>query len=501
MTAIAECGRAEAEGKGVEREERGVRGARLTVRMAARGVPPSARLVELCLRFGVPMTGPGAEVVCDAPDGCPPGSITLIAGPSGSGKSLLLAEIARRLPAARMVNDLPFPTDVAVIDAVAPTRPIGEALELLSACGVGEPRLWMRRFDELSDGERFRARLARAIGVAEHDRRHDGSAAVLLCDEFGSFLHARLAKAVSFNLRKLVSRHGLGLILASSREEIVADLRPDRLIILPTEPASAASPYFQPRSDESAALQFSLFSQLRFEQGTLQDYRRFAFMHYRCGEGLGFVDKVFVCREGAAGAILGVVVYGRPALELALRNQVMNRRYVRRPGQLNRELRVLKRLIVHPDVRGCGVGHWLVRHTLPLAETPFVECLAAMGAVNPVFEKAGMRRIGVCAGGPVCDQVLAELHGMGADPFSADFAEQVCRRLTVRRLVAQAAVAWYRGITGDGEHRVSRQTPTLLAQTFRQLAGSRPVYYLWARDPQGWESISRGLDAADGVMR
>ena len=187
-----------------------------------------------------------------------------------------------------------------------------------------------------------------------------------------------------------------------------------------------------------------------------------------------------------------MVVYGHPSLELSLRNRVTCGRFVRRGKRLNREMRVLKRLVVHPDVRGCGLGHWLVRRTLPLVDTRYVECLAAMGAINPVFIKAGMRRIGTCRAPTSRDETLAKLRAAGADPLAADFVSQVCRRPSVRRLVSAAVRQWYQTTTSEGEERLARQSPTALAQTFRQMAGSEPVYFIWARDEAGWALIDEG---------
>jgi len=40
---------------------------------------------------------------------------------------------------------------------------------------------------------------------------------------------------------------------------------------------------------------------------------------------------------------------------------------------------------------------------------------------------------------------------------------------------------WYQATTGEGEKRVARQSPQFLAQAFRGLVGTQPVYYLWRR--------------------
>jgi hypothetical protein len=160
---------------------------------------------------------------------------------------------------------------------------------------------------------------------------------------------------------------------------------------------------------------------------------------------------------------------------------------------LNGEVRTLKRLVIHPDVRGCGLGHWLVNQTLPRVGVQFVECLAAMGVVNPVFEKAGMKQIGVCRPPVSLQQTVARLRNAGVDTTSADYISQVRRRPSIRRMVTAAVQDWYRSTTSDGQSRVAKQSPTTIAQTFRQMAGSQPVYYIWARNKKGWELIEEGL--------
>jgi len=461
----------------------------LTIKTDGYQAPSSARLVEVCLRFGVPLSSAGRTIASDLTCELGTGTITLITGPSGSGKSLMLAEIARQFPTSRWVNNTPFPLDVSVLDAIAPTRPVYEALGTLTACGLGEPMLWIRRFNQLSDGEQYRARLARALSL----HQQQGNKAPLLCDEFGSILHRRIAKAMAFNLRKLVTREGISLVVAISADDLERDLQPDQVIRLgrpePIVEKSTANLANQPAKHRA----ISFIRQLRIERGKLRDYECFAPMHYRTRDQIGFVDKVFVLRHGASGDPVGVVIYGHPALELALRNRVTGGRFVRNGKRLNREMRVLKRLVIHPDIRGCGLGHWLVERTLPLAGVRFVECLAAMGAVNPVFDKAGMLRIGTVAPPPSSKTTLDKLRATGADPLAADFVTQVCRRPTVRRLVADCVFDWYRTTTGGGEQRVAKQSPRTLAQTYRQLAGSRPVYFIWARDERDQKLIDKNI--------
>jgi len=400
-----------------------------------------------------------------------PGRIILFLGPSGSGKSSALANVEGRFAAICRVDRVAFAPDAAVVDQIAPWATLNEAIEIMTACGFSQPQLWVRRFAELSDGERFRARLARAIAL----QVHLGGEAPLLCDEFCTALHRRAAKAVSFNLRRLVTRLGLSMVVASCHDDVVSDLRPDMVVRLHGNgPCCVESTGF-----DGKRRPISFHRRLRIQKGGKRDYQAFAAMHYRATDELGFVDKVFVMREGREGELLGIIVYAHSPLELALRNKATEGRFSRHPQRVNRSLRIIRRLVMHPDVRGCGLGHRLVATTLPLVGTEYVECLATMGSFNPVFEKAGMQRIGKYALCPKRKAALDALRSLDVDPHGRAFPKLVARRPRVRAIVARVVHEWYTSTTGGGDARVARQSPQFLAQTFRGLVGAKPVYYLW----------------------
>ncbi len=429
----------------------------------------SRRIADTSLKFGIPTVPVPTTIVDELTVTLAPGKIIALAGPSGSGKTTALQLIAQKTRNTIDVNRLNIPTDKSLIDSVAPHMPLNSALELLNACGLGDTAVWLRTGDELSTGQAFRAKLARAIGIA----LQSGQSPLLICDEFCSGLHDRLAAAVSHNLRKLVTRHELTIVVAACSTKLLTDLQPDTTVRF-TSHGQHETTSATPRTK-----QVSITRKLVIEPGCKADYDAFAADHYRKTDELGFVDKVFRMKERATGDILGVVVYAHGPLELALRNQATNKRFTRKPDLLNREMRILRRLVVHADVRGCGIGAWLVRKTLPLVGTPYVECLAAMGEVNPVFEKAGMTRIGTCALPAERAALVKRITDLGADPFAVDFVNQVARRPAIRRIVAQMVYSWYQATTGGGERRVRRQSTERLTQTFRGLIGSTPVYYLW----------------------
>jgi len=433
---------------------------------------PSPRTAAIGLSFGIPLFGSDVTIVEETKTTLRPGRIVFLTGSSGTGKSSALSQIDRHFAGACMVDRVSFPTQAAVIDHIAPWASLREAVGFMTSCGFSEPHLWVRRFQELSDGEKFRVQLARAVAL----QARTNSATPLLCDEFCTALHRRAAKAISFNLRKLAARRGLSLVLASCHDDVIADLQPQVVVRLLGHGKCRVD---EPKVRLNRPISFH--RRLRIEPGRKRDYEAFAGMHYRATDELGFVDKVFVMRDGRAGDLLGIVVYAHSPLELALRNKATDGRFSRKPHLLNRRFRILRRLVIHPDVRGCGLGRRLVTETLPKVGTPYVECLAAMGAFNPVFERAGMERVGQYAPSAKRLAALEELRTMGVDPSTRDFPLLVARRRNVRAIVAGVVHAWYSATTAGGDVRVQRQSPQFLAQTFRGLVGAQPVYYLWHR--------------------
>jgi hypothetical protein len=61
--------------------------------------------------------------------------------------------------------------------------------------------------------------------------------------------------------------------------------------------------------------------------------------------------------------------------------------------ELNEKLSVISRVVVHPKYRTIGLGSKLVKETLPLVGTPYVEMPAVMAKYNPFAEKAGMQKV------------------------------------------------------------------------------------------------------------
>ena len=151
-----------------------------------------------------------------------PGDIVYITGASGAGKTVLLNTLYDQVdPGNRLrLDDIPLRDDRPAIDCIE--QPIFATTETFTRAGLGDIFCMLQTPAHLSAGQQHRFRLAAALAH---------SAAFIFADEFTSSLDRITALAIAYHLRKLAQRSGKIFVLGSCHEDVLADLRPDILIV------------------------------------------------------------------------------------------------------------------------------------------------------------------------------------------------------------------------------------------------------------------------------
>ena len=122
-------------------------------------VHDSFRVQQVLGMFDMPQrTTLSERFTVELPDLSDPWQIGVIVGPSGSGKT----SIARQAFGASLYTGGDWPADRAAIDCFG-DLPIRNIVQTLTAVGFSSPPSWIKPFSVLSNGEKFRCELARAL--------------------------------------------------------------------------------------------------------------------------------------------------------------------------------------------------------------------------------------------------------------------------------------------------------------------------------------------------
>ena len=104
------------------------------------------------------------------------------------------------------------------------TNDVRLALSLLGLAGMSEPALYLKRFQELSRGQQYRAMLARLIASGSN---------AWVADEFCTNLDPVTANVVAYNVQRIARKLGVTLIAATPHcTEFLCSLNPDIVVVL-----------------------------------------------------------------------------------------------------------------------------------------------------------------------------------------------------------------------------------------------------------------------------
>jgi GNAT superfamily N-acetyltransferase len=178
-----------------------------------------------------------------------PWQIGAIVGPSGSGKTT----VARAVFGPHFAPRWRWPRKRAVIDCFGPPSAgsIREVTRLLSAVGLSSPPAWIKPYQVLSTGERFRCDLARAAAEVtgyrlqgtEVPARRDSSCnlspvtcPLLVIDEFTSVIDRTTARFASAAVSRAIRSKKIArrLVAVTCHRDILRWLEPDWVLDMGT---------------------------------------------------------------------------------------------------------------------------------------------------------------------------------------------------------------------------------------------------------------------------
>lgn len=178
------------------------------------GRPSGVRAQQLSGMFDIPPDEKlRHEWHVDAPLDERDWNIGLIVGPSGCGKTSMLETMSGQPQQAQqwstgcLLDD--FPENMGIKDIVG----------LLCAIGFSSPPDWLKPYDALSNGQKFRVSIARMLA-----EQSDGIAYI---DEFTSVVDRDVAKIASAAIAKHVRHSGARIVVASCHYDVQEWLTPD----------------------------------------------------------------------------------------------------------------------------------------------------------------------------------------------------------------------------------------------------------------------------------
>lgn len=179
-------------------------------------------------------SGANFDLIAELPIDDAEWKIGLVVGPSGSGKTSFGKEIFGNEAFYEPV----WAGGMPIVDEIAPGGEFDEVTNALAGVGLGDVPAWLRPYHVLSNGEKFRADLARVL--CEKPER-------IVIDEFTSVVDRQIAKFGALAFSKSWRRTGGQAVLLSCHYDIIDWVEPDWIYDTATGKYSGRSLWRRPK--------------------------------------------------------------------------------------------------------------------------------------------------------------------------------------------------------------------------------------------------------------
>jgi ABC-type transport system involved in cytochrome c biogenesis ATPase subunit len=369
---------------------------------------PTPRSIQVAEAFGLGIDETQEFKILETQLTLKPNDIVYITGDSGSGKSVLLRALRSDLgDQAIDLSEVQIEPDKPIIETIGKT--LEEALELLSKLGLNDAFLFLRTYNQLSDGQKYRYRIAKLI---------ESQKQWWIMDEFAACLDRDTAKIIAYNLQKTARQHKKAAITATTHNDLFEDLNPS--VHIHKRYGSEIQTTYHPNQPAQAC---SLTKEMTIEPANKTDWQTLAKFHYR-NHQTAVPRKIY--RLTRNGELCGIIVYSYPPPACYGRRLMLPKMPMQ---ELNKQLSIINRVVIHPKYRTIGLGEKIIQETLQLAGTPNVEMIAVMAKYNTFAEKAGMKKITHQQPNDSFTELLATLTNLGFDAKLLGSQKHVLQKL------------------------------------------------------------------------
>lgn len=139
--------------------------------------------------------------------------IGVIVGRSGTGKT----SIAKKLFPEEYINGFQY-THSSILDDFPEDLSVDEITRALSNVGFASPPDWLKSYDQLSQGEKMRVDIARALTLNSN---------LIVFDEFTSVVDREIAQIASFAVQKAIRKTDKKFIAVTCHYDVLDWLEPD----------------------------------------------------------------------------------------------------------------------------------------------------------------------------------------------------------------------------------------------------------------------------------
>jgi len=182
-------------------------------------------------------SGCNFDLVIDDVDLTGDWNIGVVVGPSGSGKTSIGKQIFGENKIINLSDN--WNSDRPIVDDIAADGDFNLVTGMLAAVGLGDVPAWLRPFSVLSNGEQFRAGLARLICEKPDE---------VVIDEFTSVVDRQIAKIGANAFQKAWRRENPDgkIVLLTPHYDVVDWLQPDWVIDTKTQSFERGCPRRRP---------------------------------------------------------------------------------------------------------------------------------------------------------------------------------------------------------------------------------------------------------------